>query len=274
MEKSERELELLRAMIAGEAKDEHHLLMHARGSAERGEEAWIIEFDIHDLEAFCGNNLLYTQKALESKGKEVTYRTLTSEDQALFDEAMAREVSEVLKSQALRAVKDHLEKEDAESSGRELPMRWLLTWKPMAKPEKPTGNEPSTVKSDGTAKAKARIVLIGYKHPDLVKKHATTGKAELQTAAPTMSRTGRSHLLQATALDEHTMESADAWSAFLQAENSEESRRLWTKGVPDIARALGITPGELMRVMGAIYGLTNAPRVFWLDADRRLRDWW
>ena len=28
---------------------------------------------------------------------------------------------------------------------------------------------------------------------------------------------------------------------------------------------------ELMRLMGAIYGLTHAPRIFWLDADKKLQ---
>ena len=47
----------------------------------------------------------------------------------------------------------------------------------------------------------------------------------------------------------------------------EEDRRLWTKAVPEIAVSLGLKPGQLMRVLGTIYGLTNAPRIFWQDVD-------
>ena len=98
-----------------------------------------------------------------------------------------------------------------------------------------------------------------------------TGQPELKTAAPTISRTGRNLLLQSFAFDEHEMESADAKSAFLQASNREEGRRLWTKAVPEIAVALGVAPGQLLRVLGAIYGLTNAPRIFWQDVDQKFQ---
>ena len=74
-------------------------------------------------------------------------------------------------------------------------------------------------------------------------------------------------LLQSMVFDQHTMECADAKSAFLQADNNEESRRLWTKAVPEISAAMGVKSGELLRIIGAIYGLTNAPRIFWRDAS-------
>ena len=35
--------------------------------------------------------------------------------------------------------------------------------------------------------------------------------------------------------------------------------------------ALGLAPGALMEVVGAVYGLTNAPRIFWLDVDAKIR---
>ena len=141
----------------------------------------------------------------------------------------------------------------------------------MYPPECPKGDGPHVVTSDGEKKAKARVVIIGFRHPDLVKKDELTGRPVLQTSSPTISRLGRHLLLQSIALDQHELESADAKSAFLQADNKEEDRQLWTRAVPEIAHAMGAEPGELLRVLGAIYGLTNAPRLFWSDADGKLQ---
>ena len=58
------------------------------------------------------------------------------------------------------------------------------------------------------------------------------------------------------------MKCADAKSAFLQADadiGATRLFRLFAKGVPEVARALGLQPGNAMEVVGAFYGLTNAP---------------
>ena len=74
------------------------------------------------------------------------------------------------------------------------------------------------------SKVKAQVVIIGFKHPDLVKRDPVTNKPELLTASPTISRTCRNLLLQSIAFDKHSLKSADAESAFLQADNLEEGR--------------------------------------------------
>ncbi len=147
------------------------LLMTA---CDLGEEVCEVSFDIDDMESFIAHNTLYAAKV----SKEVTFRNLSPGDKLKFEEAVAQEVSEVLQAQALRAMKES--EKGQPNDDKEIPMRWLLTWKPV---------------EGGDDKAKARIILIGYKHPDLVKKNFITGKPELQTAAPTMSRTGRNMLL-------------------------------------------------------------------------------
>ena len=78
-------------------------------------------------------------------------------------------------------------------------------------------------------------------------------------------------LFQAAALDHHTIECGDAKSAFLQADEGIGAEPLFTRGVPELALALGVTPGTLLEVVGAVYGLTNAPRIFWLDVDSKMR---
>lgn len=304
--------------VLEEAKDEIFLLDMLMAACEEKTEVCEVSFNIENLNLFLQQGLIYTKQMLAGPNKEVTFRNLSPEHKELFREAMAREVSEVLRSQALRAavgtISDDVIKE------RLIPMRWVLTWKVVHEDSQPTAateptsstsptlqnstytssmnttsttphihnphntslktsigtkwqkKEPTVLDSSGQFKAKARIVLLGFKHPDLSRRDPRTGQRKLSTAAPTLSRLGRNLLLQSTALDGHTLESADAKSAFLQAEKRLDGEPLYTKGVPEIALALGLKPGQAMQVLGAIYGLTIAPRLFWLDADQKLRE--
>ena len=91
-------------------------------------------------------------------------------------------------------------------------MRWVLTWK----------------RADGGTKAKARLVILGFQHPDLT---------SLDTAAPTLTRAGRHFVLSAIALQGLTMENSDATSAFIQADGSEEERDLLVISTRELAWA-------------------------------------
>lgn len=223
------------------------------------DEACFVEFTIDNMKSFVADHYAYVNEMLKGPSKEVNFRRLEPHHQKLMQEAMAREVSEVLRSQTLRALSDEVPEQVLKE--RCLPMRWILTWKPLSDYEAPPADlkEPTVLREDGLAKAKARVVLIGYKHPDLARRDARTGQPQLKTSSPTLSRLGRQHLLQAAALDEHSIESAVG------------TEEIYTKGVPELSHALGISPGEAMQVTGAIYGLTNAPRIFWRDADAKMR---
>ena len=275
-DKYQEETQQLLLKVEQEARREETMLSFLHSERLKGadsQSAWTIEFDIEHSDAFIANNMLYVKKVLESKGTEVKYERLSDIQQELMDEAKAREVSEVVQSMALRKIQSHEEYVDAhQHPERHIPMRWVLTWKPLYPPEKPQGGGPHVVDPSGEQKAKARVVLIGFRHPELVEKDNFTGRPLLQTSSPTISRLGRHMLLQSMAFDQHTMECADAKSAFLQADNNEESRRLWTKAVPEISAAMGVKSGELLRIVGAIYGLTNAPRIFWRDASLKLKE--
>jgi hypothetical protein len=153
-----------------------------------------VAFDIDDLEMFCQHGLYYTKKKLEGPAKEVVFRHLNMEHKRLFEEAMAQEVCEVLKAQAVRAVITDAEQREVNAHPeRIMAMRWILTWKTLAVPQVPKPGEPTTVTADGTRKAKARVVLIGYKHPDLTRRNEATGKLELVTnwAQSTTTERGR-----------------------------------------------------------------------------------
>ena len=250
---------------------EKSLLKSIESACDAGHEAMFVEFDVEDLAAFVASPPAYTKGKLASAtaAKEVNYRQLDKKDKARMHEAMAREISEVLRSQAVKAASEGLTEEEVKE--RIIPMRWILKWKPTPDGKPPQSSQNEVAKESGLEKAKARIVLIGYKHPDLAQRDQRTGQPRLLTASPTLSRLGRCMLFQAAALDEHVVECADARSAFLQADNGIGTDALFTRGVPELAYALGLKPGTLMEVVGAVYGLTNAPRIFWMDVDSKMR---
>ena len=194
------ETERLKAQIAQEREDEQHFLHFIQEDLQRPDKdtQWVyqIEFDVSD-EIANMNPFLYVKRVLEgNKNVEITYRQLEPEHIPLFDEAKAKEIAEVLGSMALRAIQSKEELKDAlEHPERHIPMHWVLTWKPVQPPEPPPTGKPTSVVADGSKKAKARVVLLGFKHPDLVKRNTVTGQPELKTAAPTISRTGRNLLL-------------------------------------------------------------------------------
>lgn len=101
------------------------------------------------MNAFVANSTLYVKKVLERKGTEVRYDQLNSEQKSLFDEAKAREVSEVIQSMALRRITEEEEKLVERHKDRHIPMRWVLTWKPLHPPEPPKGPGPHVATASG-----------------------------------------------------------------------------------------------------------------------------
>lgn len=146
------------------------------------------------MDLFLQQGTIYTKTAIMSPNKEINFRNLQPEEKKLFEEAMAREVAEVLRSQALRAVQGHVDEQVIKD--RLIPMRWVLTWKfipstvdtsstttasttasSMTSSSATTSHgtngktknkkKPSVMDEQGKYKAKARLVLLGFKHPDL-----------------------------------------------------------------------------------------------------------
>ena len=267
--KFQKERELLLQQIEEEMQGEILFKEMLSMACEKGDEVCEIVLEVEDWQSFCNNGTLYTKQAM-SHAKEVSFKNLKPHHKKLMEEAMSREVNEVVRSQALRALKEKITEEVLQE--RCIPMRWILTWKPLDEWQDPNAEtQPGVIREDGYAKAKARIVLIGYKHPDLARRNPRTGQPLLQTSSPTLSRLGRNLLLQACALDGHTLECGDAKSAFLQADEGVGTDNLYTRGVAEIRHALGVGPKEALKVVGAIYGLTNAPRIFWRDVDSKLQ---
>ena len=174
----------------------------------------------------------------------------------------------------VRRCKDAAGQKEASGSGRLMKCRWVLTWKtiPPGEQEKAKkkrlaeGAGKTAIAEGGTYKAKARIVLIGFQHPDLA-----TNK--LKTSLPVVSYVGKTLILLMASIHQWTIESIDAVSAFRQSEASEEQNRLWCVGVGELAKAVGaLRPSDAVRILETFYGFTSGPRTFWIDSKGKLED--
>ena len=131
----------------------------------------------------------------DGKSTEVTYHRLLPGQQLQFDEATTKELSVVLASDAVRCLTQEEERDFKPE--RLLRMRWVLTWK---------------YTEGGDRKAKARLVISKYQHPDLT---------NVPTAAPTLGKISHQLSLQACALHKLRVHFGHVSSAFLQTSVSE-----------------------------------------------------
>ena len=167
------------------------------------------------------------------RDSEVIYGKLPAEQKLLFDRAKGKEVSSFISNEAVRKCLDDAEVAEALGSGRILRARWVLTWKlippeDLASATKDAQTNPKTVHtSDGRKKAKARIVLLGFEHPD-------AGSPDFKTSSPVQSGLARNLLYQMTCQHGWKLEGLDLATAFLQTEPTEADARLWTSGVVEL----------------------------------------
>ena len=177
------------------------------------DEREIFETDIGDpLESersFCRDSSVWLSKRLsDGKSSEVTYHRLLPGQQLQFDEAMTKELSQVSAADAVRRFSQ--EEELNFKFECLLRMRWVLTWK---------------YTEGGDRKAKARLVILVYQHPEL---------ASVPTAAPTLGKMSCHLLPQACALLKLRVYFGDVSSAFLQTSVSEEHQELTIKAPPEV----------------------------------------
>ncbi|CAE7857211.1 GIP, partial [Symbiodinium sp. KB8] len=119
-----------------------------------------------------------SQKMME-KSKEVSWRSLDESQKKEYDEAMAVEVTNVVRESAIRALtKQELASVDPRQV---MSMRWVLTRKQ-------------------SGLAKARLVVLGYQMP---------GIENVKTASPTLSRTVRNVMLSVSSHAGFALESGD-----------------------------------------------------------------
>ena len=153
----------------------------------------IFEIDVGDPleseESFCRKSSVWKSMGLsDGKSTEVTYHCLLPGRQLQLDEAMTKELSQVLAADAVRRLSQ--EGELNLKPERLLRMRWVDTW---------------MFTEGGDRKVKARLVILGCQHPELT---------NVPTAAPTLGKMSRH--LQACALHKLRIHFGDVSPAFLQ----------------------------------------------------------
>ena len=173
-------------------------------------------------------NVWLSRKMME-KSKEVTWSKLPLEEKKKFDLAQAKELSQ---SQALRNLT--AEEEATLDLSKVMNMRWVLTFK-------------------GDGSSQARLVVLGFQAHNLT---------SVETASPTMSKTGRNVLLAITSNLKLKCNTGDVSSAFLQTQESLEDQELTVWAPPELAVMFGARPEDprALRVLRAFYGLVHAPR--------------
>ncbi len=168
------------------------------------------------MHKFLRNPALYVSKKLQRADSiELKWKDLTLAERQSFEQAMIKEVDQVLQAEALEAVKKDRACQIPEHTIMQ--MRWVLTWKRVEDAE-----------GSASRKAKARLVILGFQHRRLT---------SLVTASPTVSRMGKALFFFAVAHHQLTLESAGASSAFLQAE---QDLSAYARPTAEMAAALGL----------------------------------
>eukprot|EP00913_Durusdinium_trenchii_P009211 g8659.t1 len=179
--------------------------------------------------------VVWLSKKMSEKGKEVEWQRLPLHEKKEYDLAMAKELSQVAISRALRNLT--AQEEMKVTPEQLMKMRWVLTRK-----------------SDGSAKA--RLVVLGFMAHNLT---------EVATASPTMSKVGRNLILALAAGLKFKVKAGDVTSAFLQTGISLEDEELNVLAPPELSAMFGASDGQqkALRVREAFYGLAHAPRKWW-----------
>ena len=191
-----------------------------------------MDMDDSDLHTYRREPQVWVTTALRRKKVEVSLKKCTAEEVGKFTVAKSAELKQWMITEAVRRAK----REGIPPSSL-MRMRWLLTWK------------------DGGTRAKARLVVLGFTDPHLL---------DLRTDAPTCSRRGKHLFLLKTAQLGFKLEKGDISSAFLQSGNTQEAREVFAEPVPELTELMQLGKDEVVQILNATYGLTVAPREFYL----------
>ena len=171
----------------------------------------------------------YMVGAMRRRAVEVREKHLSEEERAQFQRAKATEVKNFIAARAFETIPESMRPSQAQAIG----MRWILTWKQ---------------REDGSMKAKARAVLLGYQDPSYEFR---------DTTAPVMSRQSRQLLLQQAARRRWTVFKGDVSGAFLQGRDYPGV--LHCTPCDEICDAMNVPRSSIMRLKRACYGLVDAP---------------
>ena len=173
---------------------------------------------------------------------EVRVKDLTPQERELFEQAKQKELQCWIQTSAIRKIlRSKLNPQQI------LQSRWILTWKA------PEGESQQR-------RAKARLVVLGYQDPKLV---------EVMRDAPTLSREGRSVVLQTIASMKYELGSFDITTAFLRGK-ADPNNPLAMEPPPELRATLHMQPDEVCQLLGNAYGRADAPLLFYKELSKQL----
>ena len=176
---------------------------------------------------------------------EIKMKELSKEDMKLFEEAKSKEIKSWLDIGAVcKILRNKIPADQV------LRCRWILTWK--------DGETNSHLSNVGAAtntarKAKARIVVLGFEDPML---------HEIERDSPTLTKLGRSLILQYAASMQWQIGSFDVKTAFLRG-SDQSDRILGIEPPPELRKQMGLNDEEICRLLKGAYGRADAP-LLWL----------
>ena len=184
--------------------------------------------------------------AIAAAGKraraEVCLKHLTPPELELFEAAKQKKIQCWVQTSAIsKILRSRL------NPNQILRSRWVLTWKP---PEPGSSQQ----------RAKARLVVLGFQDPKLT---------EVMRDAPTLSRQGRTLVLQTIASSKFRLGSFDITTAFLRGK-ADETNPLAMEPPPELRRTLRMSDNEVCQLLGNAYGRVDAPLLFYKELSRQL----
>ena len=199
-----------------------------------------LEFDI-DLEEirdeesilFIIREICFSAAAAQKRRVEVSERSLDATKRQMFREAKRAEWSQWVNNDVIQLISRR-----GIDPKRVISSRWVLTWKRVD--ETP----------DSARKPKARLVIRGFRDPDL---------GQFSTASPTLSRQGRHAILTLAAHFQFRVFALDAKTAFLAGDQSSRTKPIYAELPKDLVSDLDLGPETIARIKKVPYGLSEAP---------------
>ena len=181
-------------------------------------------------------------KPAQKRRVEVSFRRLCAEDKEKFRRAISKEWQSWLENKVTTVVR-------CINRSRIIGSRWVLTWKTSADPH------------NKQVVPKARLVLVGYQDPDLGK---------IATDSPTLRKESKHLILSLCAAKNWVLWGADIKTAFLSGDAS--CRNIHFRPAPEVKEMMRLSPDDVFRLEKAAYGLSEAPRAWFLSLTRELRE--
>ena len=199
-----------------------------------------LEFDVELSELESDESIVHIVRemcfnaaAAQKRKAEVSERHLTSTEKEMFRQAKRAEWSQWISNDVVELLSRR-----GIDPKRVISSRWILTWKNV-------GDQPN-----GEKRPKARLVIRGFKDPDL---------GQYSTASPTLSRQGRHAILTLAAHHQYRLFTLDAKTAFLAGDRSSRVKPIYAELPRDLVSDQGYDEDTIARIKKVPYGLSEAP---------------